>query len=70
MAFETADTIDRLLVGVQEGIDDPDASFKLRTARQLLVLLDEQHEAGLVALAEADLDEDSRENLRQLGYLE
>jgi hypothetical protein len=66
-AFETIDT---MLESVQHELDDSDLRFKIRTTRQLLVLLEEQHEIGRDALEEATIDESTRENLRRLGYLE
>ncbi|PCR90716.1 hypothetical protein [Natrinema ejinorense] len=66
-AFETVET---MLTSVQSEVDDPELRFKLRTSRQLLRLLKEQKEAGREALAETDLDDSTRENLEQLGYLE
>ncbi|MBZ6493693.1 hypothetical protein [Natrinema longum] len=65
-AFETVET---MLTSVQSEVDDPELRFKLRTSRQLLRLLKEQKEAGREALAETDLDDSTRENLEQLGYL-
>ena len=70
MGKRTAETIETMLASVQEEIDDPELSFKLRTARQLVILLEEQYEAGREALAEADLDRETLENLRELGYLD
>lgn len=69
MPLTTTETVEALLASVQDDLDDSEGSFKLRTARQLLVILDEQHEAGRRALAEADLDAQTRANLEELGYL-
>lgn len=65
--FETVDT---MLESVQDEVDDSEVSFKLRTARQLIVLLDQQHSAGQEVLKDADLDRETVENLRLLGYFE
>ncbi|QFU83059.1 hypothetical protein [Natronorubrum aibiense] len=63
-------TIDTLLESVQNETNDPEQSFKLRTARQLIVLLHERHIAGQDALADVDIDQKSVANLRQLGYFD
>jgi hypothetical protein len=55
---------------VQEEVTDPELTFKLRTARQALVTLEEQYTAGQEALERADVDEETLESLRQLGYLD
>lgn len=70
MTGATVETIETMLESVQQEVDDPELRFKLRTARQLLLLLEEQHDLGRKALADADLDADVREDLRTLGYLE
>lgn len=70
MADTTAETIDTLLESVQENVDDADLAFKLRTARQLVVALNEKNKEYKQALKDADLDQDTRDNLRKLGYLE
>lgn len=66
----TVQTIDELLQGVQEELDDPELSFKVRTARQLVLVLKERQEAGRQAIERADLDPSVKEDLRELGYLE
>lgn len=69
MTQRTCDTIDTLLATVQEEIDDQELEFKLRTARQLLMVCDEQTETYRKTLEEANLDEDTRQRLVKLGYL-
>ncbi|MEF8778480.1 MAG: hypothetical protein V5A36_06175 [Natronomonas sp.] len=70
MTQPIAEKIDTMLATVQQEVDDSDLSFKLRTARQLLVVYDEQLQEHREALAEDDIDEDALENLRELGYLD
>lgn len=70
MSNTTVETVRRLLEGALEDVDDPDVAFKLRSALQLLVLIEEQTEEARNTLEEADVEEDVRENLRELGYLE
>jgi hypothetical protein len=62
-------TLDTLLASVHEEVDDPELSYKLRTARQLTVVCEDQIEAYEETLEEADLDEETMEHLHQLGYL-
>jgi hypothetical protein len=66
----TYETIDTLLKGVQDDVTDAEHVFKLRTARQLLVLLHEREDAGRQALDEVELDSEARDRLERLGYLE
>jgi hypothetical protein len=65
-----AEKIDTMLANVQDEVDDSELSFKLRTARQLLMVYDEQLRKHREALAEDDIDEEALENLRELGYLD
>ena len=65
-----ADKIDEMLASVQDEVDDPDLSFKLRTARQMLVVYDEHLRKHREALDETDLEENPLENLRRLGYID
>lgn len=67
MGDETIETIDTLLQSVLDVTDDPDASYKLRTALQLLEL----HRDNINRLQDAaETDEDLQDRLRELGYLE
>ena len=70
MEKTTLEIVEQLLSNVQAEVDDPELSYKLRTARQLIVLVSEQHEAGRNALTDADLDPETLEQLRRLGYLD
>ncbi|WP_096389621.1 hypothetical protein [Halopenitus persicus] len=70
MSGTTIETIDTLLESVEESVEDPDVGFKLRTARQLLLLIDEREEAGQEALHEADLESETRKRLQELGYID
>ena len=69
MDSKACDTIDRLLSSVQEEVDDPELDFKLRTARQLVIVCGEQNATYRTTLSEIDLDEDIEESLTSLGYL-
>lgn len=68
---ETAiDIIETMLESALEDTDDSNIRFKLRTALQLLVVIEEQQEAGREALKDVEIQDDVRENLRELGYLD
>ena len=62
--------VDTMLESVQEDVTDSDLVFKIRTARQSLVVIEEQYAAGQKALETADIDDGTLESLRQLGYLD
>lgn len=70
MGLDSFEHIDTMLKSVQEDVTEPELSFKLRTARQLCDALKEQYTAGQEAVEQADIDEETRESLRQLGYLD
>lgn len=69
MSQITCDTIETMLESVEEEVDDPDLVYKLRTARQLLLVCKYQNETLQDSLQEADLDDDIRQRLVGLGYL-
>ncbi|MFC7229269.1 hypothetical protein N0B31_17855 [Salinirubellus salinus] len=69
MTKGTLSTIEELLEGVQQDVNGPDASYKLRSARQLLRVLKQRNEDLDEAIDEAIPDEEILENLRELGYL-
>jgi len=66
----TVETIDTLLESALEMSDDPEVNYKIRTALQLLYVGREEHEKLTEALDTADLDDDLRSTLADLGYLE
>ena len=63
------DTIEMLLTSVQDDVDDPALEFKLRTARQLNIACEEQFRTYHETLENADLEDETEEMLRELGYL-
>ena len=66
MGDETLDTIGALLESLLDETDDVDASYKIRTALQLLEL----HRDNINRLRDAaETDGNLRERLRELGYL-
>ena len=70
MREASCDTAETMLASVQEEVDDSELVFKLRTARQLIVACDDKIDTLAETLDEAELDDETVENLRQLGYLE
>ena len=69
MAVDVLTTMKELLGEVQEDVDNPDASYKLRTARQLLSILEQRNEDLSVAVSEAVSDDELLDRLRELDYL-
>jgi hypothetical protein len=63
-------TVETLLESAVQETENPDISFKLRQALQLLVIVEDRHVTAREQLDSADLDEDVRANLRELGYLD
>jgi len=70
MAETTLDTIDELLQGAFDDVNDPDVRYKLRSARQLLQVVQQRHETLDEAIDDAISDEQVMSNLRDLGYIE
>jgi hypothetical protein len=70
MSETTIDALRSLLENALQEVDDSEAEFQLRTALQLLIALEEQHEGAREILEEAEIDGEVRENLRELGYLD
>ena len=70
MGETTIGTIETLLETAIEETGDSDVSFKIRSALQLLMVVEEQHVAARDALEEAEIDDEVREDLRHLGYLD
>ena len=64
------DTMDTMLQAVQADVSDPEATFRIRTVRQLLVVLETRLTAGKEALADVSLDPETEARLRRLGYLD
>lgn len=69
MAEDVLEAIEGLLEEVQEEVVDPDASYKLRTARQLLTVLEHRDEGLRAAVKGVGSDDELRERLQDLGYL-
>ncbi|QAU14034.1 hypothetical protein EKH57_15725 [Halorubrum sp. BOL3-1] len=69
MTRDVLKNIEELLEEIQNDIETPDASYNLRTARQLLDVLYERNEELSVTVNEAVSDDELRERLSDLGYL-
>jgi len=63
-------SIDEMLESIQDEVTNDELLFKLRTARQSLVVLEERYAAGQNAIARSDIDQDTLDSLRELGYIE
>lgn len=70
MAETTLETIDELLAGAMDDVDDAEARYKLRSARQLLVAVQQRHDDLDEAIDEAVDDDEVLARLRDLGYVE
>lgn len=55
--------------GVLEDTDNDEFNFRLRTAIQLLQIIEEQHSTASDILKDCNLDEQTQENVEELGYL-
>ena len=55
---------------VLQDTDNDKYKFKLRTAIQLLEIVEERHDVASDVLADCNLDEQVQANLQELGYLE
>lgn len=59
-----------LTEGVLQETDNNEYKFKLRTAIQLLEIVEERHDRASDVLVDCNLDEQVQANLQELGYLE
>jgi hypothetical protein len=69
MTETTIGTIRTLLENALAETDDSEVRFKLRTALQLLAVVENRQEIASEALENADIEADVRDNLRELGYV-
>jgi hypothetical protein len=69
MTSATIETLQTMLETELELAEDEERRFRLRTALQLLVAIDEEDHHLRVALENAKFDDTVEENLRELGYL-
>ncbi|MFC7135338.1 MULTISPECIES: hypothetical protein [Salinibaculum] len=70
MAESTLGTIEELLNSTMEETDDAEVHYKLRSAQQLLEVVQQRHDNLDHAIEDAVTDGELRENLSELGYLE
>lgn len=59
-----------MIGGVLEETEDPEKKYKLRSALQLLTILEDNRAQTRTLLGEADLDPGLAERLGELGYLD
>ena len=69
MTDSPLDTIRQLVESAIEATDDSDVHYKLRTACQLVDVVEYHHEDLLESLEDANLDDELRDELRDMGYL-
>ena len=70
MVREALDTVDEILEGAMNDIDDSDAVYKIRSARQLLELAKQRHRDHDEAIEEIISDDEVLDDLRDLGYVD
>lgn len=70
MSETTLGTIETMLESAMAETENPEVSFTLRQALQLLYIVEERHVSVREELDAAEIDEDVRANLRELGYLD
>ena len=67
---DTVDTIRALLNGAIDETEDSETHFKLRSALQLLAVVEERDDRLRRDLGNVELPEETTERLRELGYLD
>lgn len=65
----TLETINKLLEGALDEVDDTEVRYKIKSAQQLLHVLQQRHDDLDIAVENVD-DQDVIDNLRDLGYLQ
>lgn len=63
-------SIDEMLSSIQQEVTDEEVLFKIRTARQSLVVIKERYAAGQEAIRKGHIDDEILAALRELGYIE
>ncbi|MFC6873107.1 hypothetical protein [Halobellus marinus] len=70
MANTPIDTIKQLLETAIKETDDREVHFKLRTASQLVDVVQQHHDDLLESLEDANLNDELTEELREMGYMD
>lgn len=70
MSKTTVETTRQLLESALDEVDDSEVSFKIRSALQLLVLIEERTEEAKKTIGKANIEDETRERLRELGYFD
>ncbi len=63
------ETTDRMLAPLQDEVEDSDHVYKIRTVRELVAACRDRAEIYEETLQTADLDQETIDRLRDLGYL-
>jgi hypothetical protein len=70
MANSPLDTIKRLVESTIEETENSEVHYKLQTASQLVDVVQYHHDNLVESLEETDLDDELREELRDMGYID
>jgi hypothetical protein len=70
MVQSTIDTVRKLLNGALDETDDSEVHFKLRSALQLLAVVEAKDERLQQDLRTAEISEEALQRLRDQGYLD
>ena len=68
MESSALETMAALLARAIDETDDPEVHYTLRTARQLVDVVEHQHADLAASLEQTTLDAETRERLEALGY--
>mgnify|MGYP000029457401 CR=1 FL=1 len=60
--------VNELLENAVDDVDDPEVRFELRSAQQLLPVVQQRHDDLGQAIEDAGSDKDVLDSLRSLGY--
>ncbi|MFC6874636.1 hypothetical protein [Halobellus marinus] len=70
MANSPLDTIKQLVESTIEETENSEVHYKLRTASQLVDVVQYHHDNLVESLEDTDLDDELREELRDMGYID
>lgn len=70
MSGSVLDTVDKLLESSIEETGDAEVLYKLRTARQLLSVIESRQEQVSDVLQENEISEANRQRLHDWGYID
>lgn len=70
MHDSSLDTVQQLIDGTIEEVEDTNISYKLRTASQLVDAIEHHEESLSETLENANIDGKIEDDLREMGYIE